>query len=190
MSQMKIEELLNKYLDSETTIEEEKYLLQYFQSENIPENLLIYKQIFDYIRNSKNETIPSVDFDNVLLAKLKTRKFNKISKIKRTIYYISGIAATILIFIALFFSFKKHDKIEQSFNSQTKVIENTVKSKSIDVKNPEESYRITLKTLLFVSKSMNEGTKKLNKLSAFNKGLEEAKKISKFEDCQKFIINN
>jgi hypothetical protein len=191
MNQMEIEKLIDKYFECETSLEEEKYIIQYFQNEIIPENLLIYKQIFNIINILKNEEIQNPEFDRKLLIKLdKSSKTFKIKKFRSTFYYISGIAATFLIFIILFFSFKKNDKIEKITKSNVEVIENKSTNRTININNPEEAYRITLKTLHFISKSMNNGTKNLNKLSALNKGIEEASKISKFEEYQKVIINN
>lgn len=51
----KIEKLLDKFLDAETSLQEEKILADYFQNENIKPEWLIYKDMFGYFEESKNE---------------------------------------------------------------------------------------------------------------------------------------
>lgn len=46
---MKIEELLNKYFEGETTREEERELRRFFKQENLPQELSVYRPLFAYI---------------------------------------------------------------------------------------------------------------------------------------------
>ena len=50
-----IEKLLEKYLNAETTIAEEKTLKSYFLSDNVAPHLQEYKALFGYFSTSKNE---------------------------------------------------------------------------------------------------------------------------------------
>ncbi len=50
-----IEKLLEKYLDAETTIAEEKQLKSYFLSDNVAPHLQEYQSMFGYFSTSKNE---------------------------------------------------------------------------------------------------------------------------------------
>ena len=50
-----IEKLLEKYLDAETTIAEEKVLKNYFLSDNVAPHLQEYQAMFGYFSTSKNE---------------------------------------------------------------------------------------------------------------------------------------
>ena len=50
-----IEKLLEKYLNAETTIAEEKKLKNYFLSDNVAPHLEEYQALFGYFSTSKNE---------------------------------------------------------------------------------------------------------------------------------------
>jgi anti-sigma-K factor RskA len=50
-----IEKLLEKYLNAETTIAEEKELKNYFLNSNVAPHLLEYQELFGYFSTSKNE---------------------------------------------------------------------------------------------------------------------------------------
>lgn len=83
---MKIDELLNKYFEGETSNEEEKLIRRYFSEEKIPDNLLCYKPMFTYFKEE-------ID---------KEKQVDKIVPRKKTIMYlISSIAACAVIAIAI-----------------------------------------------------------------------------------------
>jgi len=57
MELAKIEKLLNKYLEGESTLEEENILRVYFSTNtNIAPHLVGYVPLFKYLRDAKNET--------------------------------------------------------------------------------------------------------------------------------------
>ena len=51
-----IERLLEKYLEAETSIAEEKELSAYFSSQDVAPHLEQYKMMFQYFTDAKNET--------------------------------------------------------------------------------------------------------------------------------------
>ncbi|WP_339835606.1 hypothetical protein [uncultured Flavobacterium sp.] len=52
----KIEELIEKYLEGNTSLQDENVLKTYFTAQNIPSHLNQYKDVFGYYKDSKNET--------------------------------------------------------------------------------------------------------------------------------------
>ncbi len=56
MELYKIEEILEKYFDAETTNAEELELKSYFSSDNVAPHLESYKSMFGFYANAKNET--------------------------------------------------------------------------------------------------------------------------------------
>jgi hypothetical protein len=56
MELSKIEQLLEKYLDAETTLQEEATLKSYFSSGNVSPHLQSYESMFSYFAISKAET--------------------------------------------------------------------------------------------------------------------------------------
>ena len=57
MELYKIEKLIEKYLNAETTLQEEEILKKYFLQDQIPSHLLSYKPLFNYYSNSKLEEV-------------------------------------------------------------------------------------------------------------------------------------
>lgn len=62
MNTKKIEQLLEKFLEGETTLEEEAVLQNYFQKEEVAEHLQSYKAQFEYVTDQREES-PDEDFD-------------------------------------------------------------------------------------------------------------------------------
>lgn len=61
-----IEQLLNRYFQCETTLEEEAILRTFFSQKEVPEQLIPYKDLFTYeLKEAKENTLGS-DFDNRL----------------------------------------------------------------------------------------------------------------------------
>jgi hypothetical protein len=89
---MKIDALLNKYFEGETSCEEEQWIRNYFSNEKVPEHLLCYKPMFTY-------------FDNEITTEQakKTEQANKrvIPRRKTLIYTLSGIAACVVMAIGI-----------------------------------------------------------------------------------------
>lgn len=52
-----IDNILNKYFEGETSLDEEKLLRQYFNSNEVDEEHLMYAPIFQYFAEEKQETV-------------------------------------------------------------------------------------------------------------------------------------
>ena len=145
MDYNRIEELLDKYFDGNTSVSEENELKLFFTSNNnIPDNLLYAKNIFGFFKEEKSVVFPK---------KIKEKPVKKIR-----LSYISGIAASIFIAMFLIFSnVKKEDKIIYAY----------VNGKAITDKKIAEEY--TRQALLAVSQNLDKGTKNLNQLNQLNK---------------------
>ena len=187
MNFRRIENLLERYFDGNTSLEEEKILKEFFQGDDIPQHLVSLKESFNYFsqENTKDELDDS--FDQKILSKINHFDIsNKRQERRRTLYYISGVAASLLIIISIF----------TNFNPFTNRLSETLE-------NPEAAYLETRKALLFVSGALNRGVKpveniakfedgieQLSKVRSLRTGMEEVEKISKFYDTQQKVINN
>ncbi len=58
----KIETLIAKYFEGETTIAEENSIREYFASSNLAPHLLQYKPVFGYYAEAKKEKAPNREF--------------------------------------------------------------------------------------------------------------------------------
>ena len=97
-----IEKLLEKYLDAETTIAEEKELRNYFLSENVAPHLQEYQSMFGYFSTSKNERFTKT-------IQLKSQKMN---------WKWLSVAASVVLLVSVYTGYqnnqqKKAEKIYQ-----------------------------------------------------------------------------
>lgn len=96
MELAKIEKLLEKYFEAETTIKEEALLKEYFAKEEVPAHLREYKDMFGFFSNSSLET--------------STRHIDLSKESKRgiSIKWLS-IAAMLVFFISIYSLYQKNE---------------------------------------------------------------------------------
>lgn len=85
---MKIDELLDKYFEGETSCEEERELRRFFTEEEVPEHLQTYRPLFAYL-NREATSIKEVPAQR------------KPFRLYRTFYAVSGIAAGLLLLLGV-----------------------------------------------------------------------------------------
>jgi|SRR6218665_1198940 len=125
----RIENLLEKYFEAETSIAEEKELKDYFSSSDVAQHLEQYKPLFGYAVLAKQEqftaTIP-----------LKTKK-------RKSVVWLS-VAASATVFLGVgLFTFNTYNRSQPQ---DLGVID-----------DPEVAYRETQKALAMISESVNTG---------------------------------
>lgn len=88
---MKIEKLLNKYFEGETTCEEERELRRFFTQEMIPEHLKEYTPLFAFFEEENKQ------------AKVTHTAYTSRKAIlrRRMIYCTSGVAAGLLLLLGI-----------------------------------------------------------------------------------------
>ncbi|WP_268847474.1 hypothetical protein [Flavobacterium aestivum] len=125
----KMEALLEKYFEGETSIAEENELKEYFSSSNVAEHLEQYRPLFGYFGEAKKEKLTN----NVML----------ISK-KRKVAWLS-LAASVVVMLGI--------------GTYTYFNANTVKeNKELGTyDNPEEALAATQKALAMLSNHVNVG---------------------------------
>lgn len=89
---MNIEELVNKYFEGETSCEEERELRRFFAGGIVPEHLRAYRPMFAFLDEESRQS-------NVANARPLVK--TSASLRRRLLYGVSGIAAGILIALAL-----------------------------------------------------------------------------------------
>ncbi|NDV59384.1 hypothetical protein [Bacteroides sp. 519] len=82
---MRIDDLINKYFEGETSCEEERELRTFFAKGDVPEHLQVYRPLFAYIN------------EEVKLHKKKNSKKSFVNK--HILYTISGVAACLLVIL-------------------------------------------------------------------------------------------
>lgn len=87
----KIEELVNKYFDGETTCEEERELRRFFTQERVPEHLKEYRPLFAFFEE-ENRQLTTRNVSEATPPQRKAVTFRT-----RLTYTLSGIAAGLLL---------------------------------------------------------------------------------------------
>lgn len=184
-----IQELLEKYYNGETTLEEERKLHWYFQTQDIPMHLKPDQEMFRYLyKQNREEASPDITEKLSRLIDEQAGRSRFILPV-RSIRFISGIAATILIILALWLSFGR-DFMQQ----------NRMGRFADTFDDPQLAYLETKKALLMVSEKLNIGTKELQHLKKYNQSIgmlepvlsfgpsiRRLDKISKFNEATELI---
>lgn len=96
MELARIENLLEKYFEAETSIQEEATLQEYFAQDEVPEHLQQYKEMFNFFNNSSLETSN------------RTIQLKKETKRAISIKWLS-IAAMLVFFIGIYSVYQKNE---------------------------------------------------------------------------------
>lgn len=182
-----IEKLLMKYFEGETSLPEEKILRDFFSGGDVPEKWMNLKVYFSIIREEKKVLLENPRLENRLETIPEAEKIAPLIDLRRPwIYWLTGVAASILILIAIFVRFDPFPKkIEDTY------------------KDPQVAYMEARKILQFVSSKFNQGTRSLKSVNAietgltqlkpvgsYDKAVSEVNRLSDVEKVEKLIINN
>lgn len=140
---MDIDNLLNKYFEGETSLEEERMLSAYFNQENLPEHLKELKSIFTYIEDERIALEALKEITDASASSIRTTK-RKLT-LSRT-FFISIVAAASII--ALFFLFSPG-------NSNSNASESYAWINGKRISNKEEIKMFAEKSLENVSSTEN-----------------------------------
>lgn len=136
----KIEALLAKYEEGNTSLAEEKQLQEFFTTREVPPHLWEYRMIFGYTKKERTAI-----YTNDI----------KVSSPRRILAFV-GIAASIILAIGAFTSLEmgqQQDLSQQNLGT---------------IEDPEEAYLKTKETLQMVAQVLNNGTEELIYVEEFN----------------------
>ena len=139
MEVQKIEQLIEQFLEGNTTLKEEKMLKEYFTQNEVPSHLSVYEPLFGYYKMTKSEI--SKDFQFPVKKQNYTKWF--------------GVAASI-VFITLITFFYLQDSTPKQENLGT-------------FDSPEEALVETHKALQLVANNLNSGMESVSYLDEYEK---------------------
>ena len=188
MKSQEIKRLLDKYYNGETSLQEERFLKEYFSGREIPAEFIPEKVHFEYLRDSAGKDPLGEEFDAAVLGRIESSSglIGRIMQNRSWFYATAGMAATILILLAIFIRFEPmQQKIQDTYS------------------DPQMAYNEAKKVLFFVSKQFNKGTdklqpirtyddgvKELENIKALNKGITAAGKLKKYNKIEQIMTNN
>lgn len=96
-----IEQLLERYWECQTTLEEEKILRAFFSQDDVPARLLQYRDLFAYQVEEVADDVLGADFDERILSIVNEPAPVKARKIKLTQRFIPLFKAAAIVAIVL-----------------------------------------------------------------------------------------
>lgn len=153
---LKLEELLDRYIEGTSTDEEEAILRGQLKKPGLKSDLKPLADLFAFYESERSMAVPDDQFDKHLL-----RKIEKSQNPARLglLWKMAGVAAAILMIISLSYV---------AFNEQPlpAVAEDTYT-------DPKKAFEETKKALLMLSSRFNEGTEQVEKLETFQEVQDE-----------------
>ncbi|AXT55823.1 hypothetical protein D1815_08700 [Aquimarina sp. AD1] len=161
MELAKLEKLLDKYFEGETTLSEEKELKVYFTGESVPSHLEKYKDLFQFFSEESQVTASSEISLNTSTSRVPW-------------YTWIGVAASIALIVGLFI----------------KDIPAGVDPEGVygTYDDPELALQKTKEALDLVASLMNEGKKDLVYLNEFDTAKKELVYLNEFETAKNKLI--
>lgn len=174
MEYREIEEILNRYLEGESTLEEESVLKDYFSQSNLPSDQIEMKELFQYLSEASKESAPPFDVNAHLNSVIENKWENETRGRFGRILAWTGSAAAVLILT--FGIFRYTSKPEY-------VIKDTYK-------DPKMAYAETKRALLKISRTMNHKTANLKYLSKIDESFKQVNKVAQIDKVVNSVKND
>lgn len=169
MDYKRIEILLGKYWDCLTSVEEEKELRDFFNSNEVPPYLKSTAEVFRYYETQRARQPLNDAFNATVLKTIKSPESQKElpkkgKSITLSLMNYARVAAVGLIVVTVSYFVR-----DEYLNSKVQpVIEDTFE-------DPKIAFEETKKALLMISKSLGKGRKQTAKISVFNEAEQKVK---------------
>lgn len=146
-------ELLDKYNEAETSLQEEHILQEYFLSDSVDKDLLPYKSIFTFLKNEQKITAPEVKKEGMVTVTSKPK-----NRVRRLIIISSSIAASLLLGIGL--TIKLIDYQERQ--------EREALAAQLKQKEMMASFGAFAEAISLVATNLDKGLQPINSVNALN----------------------
>lgn len=177
MNIKEIEKSLEKYYEGNSSLSEEKILREFFSREDVPDYLKIHQPLFQWATKEQYQEVNAPEFDQQLTHRLLKESDNReilIARHPHRFHYFAGIAASILLLIGLFFTYR------QDIFNRREVKDNV---------ETELAYAEAREALIFLSANFNVGIKQVEHLQKLEKTMNDLHKFNKFYQYQSIFIN-
>ncbi len=165
MDSKQIEQLLEKYWNCETSLEEEKQLRDFFRGE-VPENLKDTADLFRYFETQQSKSVGGLDFDAAVIKRIKQPE----GKSVKMIFNYARIAAGIIVVVTATYFVRQ--EVRKAYPPEI-----------VDTySDPKLALEETKKALMMISKGFNKAQKEASKIKVFNEAEEKLQKQGKEEE--------
>jgi hypothetical protein len=165
MDSNRIEELLRKYYDCETSLEEEQQLRTYFRDQKFPEHMKETASLFRYFEQNKKKTLTDASFDAAVMAKIKGAPRGRMASL---MFNAMKIAAGLSVLVVAFLIVKNE-------------VRKSTPQEIVDTyEDPKLAFEETKKALMLISKNFGTAEENAKKINLLNEAKDEiAKKPEK-----------
>ncbi|MBS1505691.1 MAG: hypothetical protein JSS79_03500 [Bacteroidetes bacterium] len=154
MDSKHIEQLLEKYWNAETSLEEEQALHQFFNGQNVPENLKETAELFRYFEAERSRAL-SENFDTAVTKQIRQRQGGKVISMTNW-FQIARVAAGVAVIVAAVYLIGHEVR-----NSSPTEITDTES-------DPKLAFEETKKALLMISKNFGKAQQEASKINLLN----------------------
>ncbi len=156
-----IRELVDKYWNGETSLEEEAQLQRYFQEEEAPADLKKEAALFRYYQSNTRFRTLDERFDEQLTQRIEQKQAKQRWLAYQPLLRIAAAVVLVILAAVLF-------RTEWIGETNPVAAEDTYE-------DPRLAYEQTKEALLLVSSLMNEGTQHIQELETFSEAQETVK---------------
>ena len=154
----KIDALLERYWNGETSLEEEEQLRDYFGRDGMPEQYRETANLFRYFDIQKKKSVDDIAFDAAVLSKMDAPRRGKITKL---FYNSMRIAAGVAVLMMAVWFVRRE-------------VRETTPTEIVDTyDDPKLALEETKKALLMISKSFGRAEAETKKINMLNEAREE-----------------
>ena len=173
MEYQTIEEILNRYFEGESTLEEETMLKEYFSHSDFPAEHRGMKELFQYFDEANREAIPDLDISSHLDSVIENEwKKETRNRFRHVVAWVGSAAAVLVLTFGIY----------QYMEKPETVIKDTYK-------DPKMAYLETRRALMMVSRTMNRNTANLKYLSKVDESFDQMKKVAEIDKVINSVKN-
>jgi hypothetical protein len=154
-----IRKILERFYRGETSLEEEKMLQEYFTSSNVPAELIPDRDLFQSFDDGEEALEVPADLNQKILASIDRAESKETRTRRISLYSLSGLAAGLLVMIAVYLFFLRSDR--NSLIASNQMVDT--------YQDPMMAYEEARNALVYVSKKLNTGTSELEQVKQVSK---------------------
>jgi hypothetical protein len=158
MDSKQIDELLKKYWNCETSLEEEQLLRDYFNGRNVPEQFKDASLLFQYFHDQKKKSASDLTIDQNILAKPKAD--NKVRSVTWAYNTLRIAAGVLVLMTAIWFV-------------RSEIRKSTPQEMVDTYDDPQLAFEETKRALLMISKGFGTAEQQAKKINLFNEAQDQ-----------------
>ncbi len=159
MDSDKLDALLQRYWNCETTLEEEQLLRDYFSRQPVQDKYQEAAALFQYLEKQRSQQLKPV-FDSNLKVRLRQPQ-GATGRIRFLVFNAMRIAAGVAVLLAAVYLVRQEIRHENPV-----AMEDTYT-------DPEQAFEETKKALMMISKGFGNAEQQVKKISVFNRAQEK-----------------